>query len=110
MVRDAIALLRDVSADSFDVVIEAHLDRAADEAVAAVAAANERAQRAAEEASVLQRRAAQTLVEEYRLTVRDAGRLLHLSPQRISQLTGRRTTPTDARHGMVTPRKPRKSA
>lgn len=86
MARDAIASLRDVPADSFDVVVQPHLDAYAEQAVAASAEATRRARQAAEEASRLQREAATTLLTRYRLTVRDAGTLLRVSPQRVSQL------------------------
>jgi hypothetical protein len=86
MARDAIALLRDVPADGFDVTIEPHLDDDAEQTVAASTDATRRARQATEEASRLQREAATTLLTKYRLTVRDAGVLLHVSPQRVSQL------------------------
>ena len=86
MARDAIALLRDVPADSFEVVVQPRLDADAEQTVAASAEATRRARQAAEEASRLQREAATTLLTRYRLTVRDAGTLLHVSPQRVSQL------------------------
>lgn len=86
MTREAIALLREVPADSFTLTVEPHLDEHADRSVAAATEAAERARQTAEEASRLQRSVAATLVKEYRLTVRDAGSLLRVSPQRISQL------------------------
>jgi hypothetical protein len=86
MARDAIALLRDVPADGFDVTVEPHLDEEAEQTVAASTDATRRARQATEEASRLQREAATTLLTKYRLTVRDAGVLLHVSPQRVSQL------------------------
>lgn len=95
MTRDAIALLRDVPADSFDVIVEPHLDEAADGAVASALAAIRRARQANEEASRLQLKAIKTLLTTFRLTVRDTGALLHVSPQRVSQLS-RKRTPTHA--------------
>ena len=86
MTRDAIALVRDVPIDSFTVAVEPHLDQEADHSVAAATEAMERARQAVEEAGRLQRAVASTLLKKYRLTVRDAGSLLHVSPQRISQL------------------------
>jgi predicted RNase H-like HicB family nuclease len=81
MARDAIALLLEVPADSFEVDVRPDVP---DEVTAALAArlaareAEERADRATIDA-------VHTLLDAG-LTVRDAGQLLHLSPQRISQL------------------------
>jgi DNA-directed RNA polymerase specialized sigma subunit len=86
MARDAISLLRDVPADGFDVTVEPHLDDEAEQSVAASTDATRRARQATEEASRLQQETATTLLTKYRLTVRDAGALLHVSPQRVSQL------------------------
>jgi len=94
MAREAIALLRDVPADSFDVRVEPHLDPDAEATVAAATTASQKARGAAEDASRLQREAARALVGKYRLTVRDAGTLLRLSPQRVSQLTAERPRTT----------------
>lgn len=86
MARDAISLLRDVPADGFDVTVEPHLDEEAEQTVAASTDATRRARQATEEARRLQREAATTLLTTCGLTVRDAGVLLHVSPQRVSQL------------------------
>ena len=86
MTRDAIALLREVPADSFTVTVEPHLDDEVDRSIAAAAEASELARQATDEARRRQRTLAATLLTKYRLTVRDAGSLLHVSPQRISQL------------------------
>ena len=109
MARDAIALLRDVPTDSFDVVVQPHLDADAEQTVAASAEATRRARQAAEEASRLQRQAATTLLTRYRLTVRDAGTLLHVSPQRVSQLAQQPTPPKPHTEPSRTP-KGRKTA
>jgi hypothetical protein len=82
-----VALLRNVPADSFDVTVEPHLDDEAELTLPASAEATRRAREAADTASRLQREAATTLVTRYRLNVRDTGMLLHVSPQRVSQLT-----------------------
>lgn len=87
MARDAVALLRNVPEDSFDVTVEPHLDDEAEQTLAATAEATKRSREAAETASRLQREAATMLLTKYRLTVRDTGMLLHVSPQRVSQLT-----------------------
>lgn len=87
MTREAIALTRDIAPDSFDVVVDARLDDDIARTVSAATDASRRARQAAEEASRLQRGAASALLGKYRLTVRDAGTLLQVSPQRVSQLT-----------------------
>lgn len=86
MARDAIALFLDVPSDSFDVTIEPVLPRDLQRKVG-------RARKARDEAEVLQREAAiasaevaADLVQTAHLTVRDAGRVLGLSHQRITQL------------------------
>ena len=86
MVRDAIALFLDVPSDSFDVRIEPVLPRDLQGKVG-------RARKVRGEAEVLQREAAiasaevaADLVRTAHLTVRDAGRVLGLSHQRITQL------------------------
>lgn len=86
MVRDAIALFLDVRSDSFDVRIEPVLPRDLQGKVG-------RARKVRGEAEVLQREAAiasaevaADLVQTAHLTVRDAGRVLGLSHQRITQL------------------------
>lgn len=86
MTRDAIALLKNVAPSSFDVKVEPLLEGDVEKTVAAATEASERARLAAEEAGRLQRSAASTLLKKYGLTVRDAGALLHVSPQRVSQL------------------------
>src|SRR5713101_2143627 len=86
VVRDAIALFLDVPSDSFDVKIEPVLPRDLQGKVG-------RARKVRGEAEVLQREAAiasaevaADLVQTAHLTVRDAGRVLGLSHQRITQL------------------------
>ncbi len=86
MVRDAIALFLDVASDSFDIRIEPVLPRDLQGKVG-------RARKVRGEAEVLQREAALAsaevaadLVQTAHLTVRDAGRVLGLSHQRITQL------------------------
>ena len=86
MVRDAIALFLDVPADSFDIKIEPILPRDLQKKVG-------RARRVRGEADVLQAEAvtvsaavAADLVQRAHLTVRDAGRVLGISHQRIAQL------------------------
>ena len=86
MVREAIALFLDVPQDSFDIRIEPVLPRDLQQKVG-------RVRKVREEAEVLQRQAATAsaevaadLVRRAHLTVRDAGRVLGLSHQRVAQL------------------------
>lgn len=85
-VRDAIALFLDVRPDSFEIRVEPVLPRDLQKKVG-------RARRVRGEAEVLQREAATAsaevaadLVQRAHLTVRDAGRVLGLSHQRVAQL------------------------
>ncbi|SCL19576.1 type II toxin-antitoxin system HicB family antitoxin [Micromonospora inyonensis] len=82
MAREAIALMLDVSPRSFEVEVRPEISAE----VAAARQARARlveAERSAEKATV---DAAKTLLEQG-YTVRDAGSLLGISPQRVSQLT-----------------------
>lgn len=86
MVRDAIALLLDVAPDSFDVTLQPEVPEAQEaitDALAARRAAKVADERAAEATIVALRQ-----LTGLGYTVRDAGLLLGLSPQRVSQLTG----------------------
>jgi predicted RNase H-like HicB family nuclease len=83
MAADAAALMLDQDPADFEVTVEAHTPE--DSLIAQARAAREDADRAAELASAKMREAARCLIaDEY--TVRDAGRLLGVSPQRVSQL------------------------
>ncbi len=89
MVREAIALMLDVPEDSFDVVLSPHLPERTELAVDELRRRKgqaDAAQRAASEAAVA---AAEALVGAG-LTVRDAGRVLGVSHQRVAQLLGDR--------------------
>jgi len=101
--RDAIALLMDIDPDSFDIRLEPVLPNDLQKRVG-------RAQKVRREAEVLQREAAKVsaevasdLVRGAHLTVRDAGRVLGISHQRVAQLlkagggTRRRVLPRDLR-------------
>jgi len=86
IVRDAIALFLDVRADSFDIKVEPIVPRELQMKVV-------RARKVRAEAEVLQAEAvtvsaavAADLVQRAHLTVRDAGRVLGISHQRIAQL------------------------
>lgn len=86
MARDAIALLEDIPADSFDVVLVPELppDLAAE--VDATRELRDTAERYQREAAGAARAAAAALVDRHRLTFREAGRILGLSHQRVAQL------------------------
>lgn len=83
MARDAIALMLDTEPDSFAVTIEPEVPAEVAEAVTA----RDAAKAAEEKAELATRRAAGVLLAKG-FTVRDVGRMLGLSPQRISQITG----------------------
>lgn len=109
MARDAIALLKDVAPTSFDIKVEPVLEGDVEKTVAAATRASERAREAAEEAGRLQRSAATTLLKQYGLTVRDAGALLHVSPQRVSQLAKVTTAGTSTRKAAKSSQRPNAS-
>ena len=86
MVRDAIAVFLDVRPDSFEIRVEPVLSRDLQKKVG-------RARKVRSDAEVLQREAATVsaevaadLVQGAHLTVRDAGRVMEVSHQRIAQL------------------------
>ena len=90
MLREVISLVRDVSEDSFDVLVEPDMASLGDvkEAIAAALRERERASAAQDAASTAMRHA----VREIRCagyTARDAGMLLGVSNQRISQIERR---------------------
>jgi predicted RNase H-like HicB family nuclease len=84
MARDAIALMLDVARDTFDVEVSPELPARVEDALAARREARE----AEERADAATGAAAHQLLEDG-YTVRDAGRMLGLSPQRISQIATR---------------------
>jgi hypothetical protein len=90
MIREVISLVREVPQDSFDLVVDPDLESlgAVREAVEAALRERERASAAQEAASTAMRHA----VSEVRAsgyTSRDAGMLLGVSNQRISQIERR---------------------
>lgn len=95
MARDAIAVALDVAPDTFAVVVTTELD-------ADTLRLIKEAERTREEAALAQARAAAALaasVQHLRrrgLTVRDAGKLLGLSHQRVAQLLTSRVTTKSA--------------
>ncbi len=90
MARDAIALMLDAPADSFDVVVDVELGDALHGRIEAAIVARRRADVADREASATVREAARLLLASG-VTVRNAGRLLRVSHQRIAQLAPQRS-------------------
>jgi predicted RNase H-like HicB family nuclease len=96
MAREAIALYLNVPSDSFEVEIRTTLEPAVSELITKATAAKRRAAAAQAEASNFQHQAARVLVDGG-LTIRDAGKLLDVSHQRIAQLLeSRPENPTPA--------------
>lgn len=83
-VREVVAMLLDVPDDSFDVVTTWKLE-GADEVVRDAIRARKVADREAALASMAMRAAAHALVDR-QLTIRDIGRILGISHQRVAQL------------------------
>lgn len=86
MARDAIALMLDADPATIQVTVEPEVPASVVDALAARRAARE-AERAAEASTAA---AARQLLEDG-YTIRDVGRLLGLSPQRISQIAPKAT-------------------
>lgn len=97
MARDAIALVLDVSPDSFDVRLEHALPDELQGKVVAAVDAGAQARQAADRASAATREAVATLLHAG-LTVRDAGRLLE------SARSGCRSSPWPRRGSTLRPR------
>jgi len=89
MASDVIALMLGVPEDSFGIHLAPVLDDRAQKVLEQADKAKGAAQDAQREAVAAMSMAARTLVREG-LTVRDAGRLLGVSFQRVSQLVGSR--------------------
>lgn len=88
--REAIAAMLDMEPEDVEVIIQPILPRKAVQAIKAAEAAKEAADRAAEAAQRAMQEAAATLTES--LSQRDAGRVLGVSFQRVSQLLSTRPT------------------
>ena len=88
MARDAIAAFLDVSPDGFDVAISVSLPSDLQRDVAGVIDLRGVIDRTEREYAERTRRLATRLVQGEGLTVREAGRVLGLSYQRVSQLVG----------------------
>ena len=86
VVRDAIALFLDVAPDSFDIKIEPVLPRELQKKVGRLRKVRTEAEVMQRQAAVVSAEVAADLVKNAHLTVRDAGRVLGLSHQRITQL------------------------
>jgi hypothetical protein len=86
MARDAIAAFLDVPPGSFEVVVVAKLREDLRDDLAIVGDLREAIERNEREYADLTRRLAATLVEREGLTVREAGRILGVSHQRVAQL------------------------
>ncbi|HUZ86281.1 MAG TPA: type II toxin-antitoxin system HicB family antitoxin [Candidatus Baltobacterales bacterium] len=84
--RDAIAIFLDVPIDSFEVRIEPRLPRDLEKRVGRVRKVREDAEALQREAAAVSAEVASDLVTKAHMTVRDAGRVLGLSHQRIAQL------------------------
>ena len=91
MTREAIALMLDIDPASIEVTVRPELPGVVARAVESRKAARE-ADEAAEQATAT---AVRSLINDG-YTVRDAGALLGLSPQRISQIAARQTGPAAA--------------
>jgi predicted transcriptional regulator len=91
MARDLIATWLEIPADSFDVMVDPVLDPDVSHAAGAVRKATKEAAEAVEAAAVATRAFAADLLRKG-YTVRDAGHILGVSPQRISQLTSTTAT------------------
>jgi predicted RNase H-like HicB family nuclease len=90
MARDVIALMLGVPEDSFSIQLAPVLDERAQKVLEQVDQAKGAAEDAQRQALAAMSRAARTLVRDEGLTVRDAGRLLGVSFQRVSQLVSSR--------------------
>lgn len=96
-VRDAIALFLDVPQDSFDIRIEPVLPRDLQNKVGRVRKVREKVEVLQRQAATDSAEVAADLVRRAHLTVRDAGRVLGLSHQRVAQLL--RVSGASARRG-----------
>ncbi|MEV5818908.1 hypothetical protein ABUL04_27220 [Micromonospora harpali] len=94
MAREAIALMLDIDPHSFDVEVEPDLPQEVSRARKARSALR-KAEESAEEATVTAARA--LLAKGY--TVRDAGALLGISPQRVSQLAPKKAAASAGKTG-----------
>ncbi len=87
MARDALSAMLDVPSDSFEVEVVPVLRPETEEVLRARATARSEAADAERRREAVDREAALALTEREGLTVRDAGKVMGLSYQRVSQLT-----------------------
>ena len=85
-VREAIALFLDVRPDSFEIRIEPVLPRELQKKVGRVRKVRGEAEVLQRQAATISAEVAADLVQRAHLTVRDAGRVLGVSHQRVAQL------------------------
>jgi len=88
MARDAIAAFLDIPGDAFDVVVAVRLPSDLQRDVAGVSYLRDQIDRTEREYAERTRRLAKRLVQGEGMTVREVGRVLGLSYQRVSQLVG----------------------
>ena len=86
MIRDAIALMLDVPADTFEVEVEPMLDPELAELIASTQRMREAAAHLVQGSNTRLANTVHALVDQERLTMRDAAALLNLSFQRVAQL------------------------
>jgi predicted RNase H-like HicB family nuclease len=87
MAREAIALLLDIPEDSFDLVLKPVLPRPLQAEVARVRRLREKAESIQREATAASADVVLDLASKGHLTVRDIGRILGISHQRVDQLS-----------------------
>src|SRR5450759_941252 len=104
MARDAIALFLDVPTDSFEVRVEPILPRELQKKVGRAKKVRGEAEELQAEAATVSAAVAADLVQGAHLTVRDAGRVLGLSHQRIAQLL--KAPSGDKRRAVARPARP----
>ncbi len=104
--RNAICLQLDVPAESFDLIVEPILDPPVELVVKAAVAARRDMSRAQADAAAASREAVRTLIE-LGLPLRDIGRLLDISHQRVAQLAGSSSRRTLQPRQPKLPRPPR---
>ncbi|MGH8794598.1 MAG: type II toxin-antitoxin system HicB family antitoxin [Stackebrandtia sp.] len=88
MARDAVALILDIPPDKVEVHLTPRLPGHAEEVLDELAEARSKKSRAVAEESERLRAAAKRLIDA-RVSVRDAGAILGISYQRVSQLTAK---------------------
>ena len=87
MAREAIALMLDVPEDSFDLILMPELDNEVTVLLGEVARAKGHLRDAEGQVAAMLRMTAEKLTKQRGLTTRDAGKVMGVSFQRISQLT-----------------------